>query len=208
MTELDKLPPVRKRIIDERIKGASIEKDFSVDEAILINLNDHFEELGKFKNLDEALELLNGSGGINDFQKYIRDEDEANEFFGRVIERVNSKEEKKGYESSKLSLSSRASSQMSENLSESQSFKSDKTGKNYTNREEFGYFDNLFRFSLNKDCYIIYEKKEDRSFYIDMISCKPFGNWRGNISVKGSGRVMIYDWLLFLNLCTFKTPII
>jgi hypothetical protein len=87
---------------------------------------------------------------------------------------------------------------MSIDLYSSQSFKSDKTGKNYTNREEFGYFDNLFRFSLNKDCYIIYEKKEDKSFYIDMISCEPteYGSG-GNKSVKGSGRVMIYDWLLF-----------
>ena len=179
--------------IDKIIADASAEKGWDVDEAILANLTSSISKTGKLSNLSQAIELLNGTGDINNFQDFIKDELEADKLFQRVLSRVSSRNTP-----SASALSNTASSQMSINLSMSQSFKSVKTGKSYTNREQTGYFDNLFRFFLNKDCYIIYEKREDNSFYIDMIRCEPGGNWRGGTSVKGSGRVMIYDWLLFL----------
>jgi hypothetical protein len=178
---------------DKIIEVASSKKGWDVDEAILAVLTTSISKTGKLSNLSQAIELLNGTGDINNFQDFIKDELEADKLFQRVLSRVSSRDTPDA-----SALSNTASSQMSINLSMSQSFKSVKTGKSYTNREQTGYFDNLFRFSLNKDCYIIYEKREDKSFYIDMIRCEPGGNWRGGTSVKGSGRVMIYDWLLFL----------
>jgi hypothetical protein len=179
--------------IDKIIADASAEKGWDVDEAILAGLTSSISKTGKLSNLSQAIELLNGTGDINNFQDFIKDELEADKLFQRVLSRVSSRDTP-----SASALSNTASSQMSINLSMSQSFKSDKSGKSYGNREQTGYFDNLFRFTLNKDCYIIYEKREDNSFYIDMIRCEPGGFWRGGMSVKGSGRVMIYDWLLFL----------
>jgi hypothetical protein len=174
--------------IDAMVEEVSKEKDFSVDDVILLILNDHVKKNGKFKNLDDALELLKGIGDI-DFSKFLANKDEANEFFGRVISRV---------ESGNSSLSTASTLQMSIILSEPQIFNSVISGKSYENREQTSYFDNLFRFTLNNDCYIIYEKREDNSFYIDMIRCAPRLEFKESRSVKGSGRVMIYDWLLFL----------
>ena len=173
--------------IDEIIESASSENEWNVDEVILTNLTSSIEEKGKLKNLYQAIELLNGTGNINNFQEYIKDELEADKFFQRVLNRVSSSQ-----------LSNTASSQMSINLYDEQIFKSVKSGKSYENREQTSFFDNLFRFTLNKDCYIIYEKREDNSLYIDMIRCAPRIDLPENRSVKGSGRVMIYDWLLFL----------
>jgi len=183
----------KKNEIDEKIADASAEKGWDVDEVILDVLTTSISKTGKLSNLSQAIELLNGTGGINNFQDFIKDELDADKLFQRVLSRVSSRDTP-----SASALSNTASSQMSINLSMSQSFKSDKSGKSYGNSEQTGYFDNLFRFTLNKDCYIIYEKRKDNSFYIDMIRCKPGGFWRGGMSVKGSGRVMIYDWLLFL----------
>ena len=174
--------------IDAKVEEVSKEKDFSVDEVILLILNEHVRNNGKFKNLDDALELLKGIGDI-DFSKFLANKDEANEFFGRVISRV---------ESGNSSPRTASTLQMSISLSEPQIFKSVISGKSYENGEQTSYFDNLFRFSLNEDCYIIYEKREDNSFYIDMIRCVPRLDFPKSRSVKGSGRVMIYDWLLFL----------
>jgi ACT domain-containing protein len=144
---------------------------------------------GNFNNLDEALEFINQSAGIRNAGEYIRDKLEANEFLERVLSRTGSRE------------LSRTGSTLSRtgSISPDYEFTSSLTNKEYKNGEQFGFFDHLFRFTLNKNCYIIYELKEDGSIYIELIICEPYGNLRRkNISVKGSGRVMLYDLLHFL----------
>ena len=144
---------------------------------------------GKFNNLDEALDFINQSAGIRNAGEYITDKLEANEFLERVLSRTGSRE------------LSRTGSTLSRtgSISPDYEFTSSLTNKEYKNGEQFGFFDHLFRFTLNKNCYIIYELKEDGSIYIELIICEPYGNLRRkNISVKGSGRVMLYDLLHFL----------
>ena len=144
---------------------------------------------GKFTNLDEALDFINQSAGIRNAGEYITDKLEANEFLERVLSRTGSRE------------LSRTGSTLSRtgSISPEYEFTSSLTNKEYKNGEQFGFFDHLFRFTLNKNCYIIYELKEDGSIYIELIICEPYvKSRRKNISVKGSGRVMLYDLLHFL----------
>jgi hypothetical protein len=144
---------------------------------------------GKFNNLDEALDFINQSAGIRNAGEYITDKLEANEFLERVLSRTGS------------AALSRTGSTLSRtgSISPDYEFTSSLTNKEYKNGEQFGFFDHLFRFTLNKNCYIIYELKEDGSIYIELIICEPYVKLRRkNISVKGSGRVMLYDLLHFL----------
>jgi hypothetical protein len=153
---------------------------------------------GKFNDLDQVLDFINTNVGIGNAGEYITDKLEANEFLERVLSRTGS-------------TLSRTGSILPE-----VDFTSSLTNKKYKNEEEYGFFDDFFRFTLNKDCYIIYElKKENSSVYIEMIKCEPndslprtsnnflprtSNNFLPKIkqSVKGSGRVMLYDLLHFL----------
>ena len=170
--------------IDEIIIQKGKDKEI---ETILERVNS--TPTGKFNNLDEALDFINQSAGIRNAGEYITDKLEANEFLERVLSRTGSRE------------LSRTGSTLSRtgSISPDYEFTSSLTNKEYKNGEQFGFFDHLFRFTLNKNCYIIYELKEDGSIYIELIICEPYVNSRRkNISVKGSGRVMLYDLLHFL----------
>ena len=172
--------------IDAVVQHASSKKDFNVEEVILDILIQHVKEKGKFKNLDDALKLLEGIADI-DFSKFIADKNEANMFLNRVMSRATSK-----YETQVLEIDPSSNIEFTPRL----------TGKRYTHAPELGFFDNLYKIWLageREKCYIIYEQKEDDSIYIDMIRCQPNGATRPeNKSVKGSGQVMIYDLLRFL----------
>jgi hypothetical protein len=169
--------------IDEIIIQQGKDKEI---ETILERVNS--TPTGKFTNLDEALDFINQSAGIRNAGEYITDKLEANEFLERVLSRTGSTLSRTG------STLSRTGS-----ISPDYEFTSSLTNKEYKNGEQFGFFDHLFRFTLNKNCYIIYELKEDGSIYIELIICEPYINsTRKNISVKGSGRVMLYDLLHFL----------
>ena len=170
--------------IDEIIKQQGKDKEI---EKILERVNR--TPTGNFNNLDEALDFINQSAGIRNAGEYITDKLEANEFLERVLSRTGSRE------------LSRTGSTLSRtgSISPDYEFTSSLTNKEYKNGEQFGFFDHLFRFTLNKNCYIIYELKEDGSIYIELIICEPYvKSRRKNISVKGSGRVMLYDLLHFL----------
>ena len=152
---------------------------------------------GNFNNLDEALDFINQSAGIRNAGEYITDKLEANEFLERVLSRTGSRELSRTG-SRELSRTGSTLSRTG-SISPDYEFTSSLTNKEYKNGEQFGFFDNLFRFTLNKNCYIIYELKEDGSIYIELIICEPYvKSRRKNISVKGSGRVMLYDLLHFL----------
>ena len=171
--------------IDEIIIQQGKDKEI---ETILERVNS--TPTGKFNNLDEALDFINQSAGIRNAGEYITDKLEANEFLERVLSRTGSRE---------LSRTGSTLSRTGSIPPESE-FTSSLTNKEYKNQEEIGFFDDLFRFSLNTDCYIIYDLKKDSSVYIEMITCKPQNNKYNNkkISVKGSGRVMMHDLLDFL----------
>ena len=177
--------------IDEIIIQKGKDKEI---ETILERVNS--TPTGKFNNLDEALDFINQSAGIRNAGEYITDKLEANEFLERVLSRTGSREL-----SRTGSTLSRTGSTLSRtgSISPDYEFTSSLTNKEYKNGEQFGFFDHLFRFTLNKNCYIIYELKEDGSIYIELIICEPYVKLRRkNISVKGSGRVMLYDLLHFL----------
>ena len=177
--------------IDEIIIQKGKDKEI---ETILERVNS--TPTGKFNNLDEALDFINQSAGIRNAGEYITDKLEANEFLERVLSRTGSREL-----SRTGSTLSRTGSTLSRtgSISPDYEFTSSLTNKEYKNGEQFGFFDHLFRFTLNKNCYIIYELKEDGSIYIELIICEPYvKSRRKNISVKGSGRVMLYDLLHFL----------
>jgi hypothetical protein len=176
--------------IDAVVQQASREKQFSIDDVILLILNEHVRNNGKFKNLDDALKLLEGIADI-DFPKFIADKNEANMFLNRVMSRATS-------------TYSDTASQILDDINPSSNieFTPRLTGKRYTHAPELGFFDNLYKIWLageREKCYIIYEQKEDDSIYIDMIRCQQNGAISPeNKSVKGSGQVMIYDLLRFL----------
>lgn len=188
---LAKLPSVR-MTIDERVEGASKQNGWNVYDAILSNLTQHYERDGKFKNLKQALELLNETGGINNFGEYIKNKNEANEFFMSVIKNKNSNSD----------LSATASQMTQLDGDSILYFKSPITGKEYTNEPDFGFFEYLYKFSIGKNkekCYIIYEQRDDKTIYIDMIRCEPNESDEiANTTVKGSGRVIILDLFNFL----------
>jgi hypothetical protein len=146
---------------------------------------------GKFNDLDQALDFINTNVGIGNAGEYITDKLEANEFLERVLSRTGS-----------TTLSRTGSTTLSRtgSIPPESEFTSSLTNKEYKNQEEIGFFDDLFRFSLNTKCYIIYDLKKDRSVYIEMITCQPDYNKYNDkkISVKGSGRVMMHDLLDFL----------
>ena len=144
----------------------------------------------KFNDLDQALEFINTTVGIVNAGEYIKDKLEANEVLERVLSRTSS---------TTLSRTSSTTLSRTGSILPEVEFTSSLTNKEYKNQEEFGFFDDLFRFSLNTYCYIIYDLKKDGSVYIEMISCKQYDNkYNKKRSVKGSGRVMMHDLLDFL----------
>ena len=167
------------RIIDEK------KKNFSVDDVIVYNLS---QRQGKFKNLDEALTLLNGTGDIDNFGDYIKNKTDVNDFLTRVISRSESQY-------------SESASQVMLDGDSTISFESEMTGKYYTNGPDIGFFEYMYNFWLDREkCYITYEQKDDGTIYIDMISCEPNSAAKPfpNRSEKGSGRLMIYDLVHFV----------